>query len=169
MVEKKEDSPHITHLKQQAIKLEKEALEARRKNNSGDYIGDLYEKAGDLRAKAADFAYAEDDYVKSERFGYPYHAGKKAILNEKINDLRLQKSSKSLVNRTKEGPQSSSFGKGFAILSITSLLAALGFVSISLTGNVIAGLGQNDSRWIGLCFFICGLIFSFLYLKGKKR
>ncbi|VVB83476.1 Uncharacterised protein [uncultured archaeon] len=56
-----------------------------------------------------------------------------------------------------------------AVLSISSFLAALVFVSSSLTGNVITELSQNDSRWIGICFFICGLVFTFLYLKGKKK
>jgi hypothetical protein len=167
MTVKKEDSPHVAHLKQEAIKLEQRASEARRINKSGEEIGVLYEKAGDFRAKADDFAYAEDDYIKAERYGFPYHQGKKATLNEKINELHEQKTRLVLSERAKEEPRLG-YLHGFAILSITSLLAALGFVGISLTGNVIAGMGQTDSRWMGLCFFICGLVFSFLYLKGKK-
>lgn len=55
----------------------------------------------------------------------------------------------------------------FAIFAISFLLISLVFMSFSITGNVL-GLGTESSRWIAICFFICGLAFSFFYLKGRK-
>ncbi|MDD5012149.1 MAG: hypothetical protein PHQ66_00675 [Candidatus Nanoarchaeia archaeon] len=56
----------------------------------------------------------------------------------------------------------------FAFLSITSLAFALIFISLNLTGNAIGGITLNDSRWISICFFLCGLLFAFFYLRNKK-
>ena len=159
----KKEGSSLSHY--DARKLEERALIARREAKSGNEIGELYEKAGDLRLKEKDFAFAEDDYIKAQRFGYPYDSKKKKSIEEKIISLRLQKKR---ASEFEKGSDSVWKSYSYVILAITSLLAALGFVSMSLTGNVIGGLEQNDSKWMGLCFFICGLIFSFIYLKNKK-
>jgi hypothetical protein len=156
----------ISHFKQNAMRLEEQALDARRDKKSAEVIGSFYEKAGDMRLKAKDFAQAEENYVKAKRLGYPYDEDKLGAIDEKINSLRLQKKRHMGLDT---GQNSGWKSYSYVILSITSLLAALGFVSISLTGNIINELNQDRSRLMGLCFFICGLIFSFLYLKGKKR
>lgn len=57
----------------------------------------------------------------------------------------------------------------FAFFSLASLVVAFLFISFSLTGNVIVGLNESSSRFIGLCFFVCGLIFAFLYSRKKKK
>lgn len=54
------------------------------------------------------------------------------------------------------------------ITSIVILSASLFFSLYSLTGNAISILHQEDFRWMGLCFFLCGLVFAFFYLKGRK-
>jgi len=57
---------------------------------------------------------------------------------------------------------------GLAMISMASLLSALFFVSFSLTGYAVLGIAENNSRWIGLCLFACGLISAFFYFKNKK-
>jgi hypothetical protein len=56
-----------------------------------------------------------------------------------------------------------------AILSILSLLVSLFFVASNLTGNTIAELSQNNLRFVGTCFFACGLIFAFIYLRSRSK
>ncbi len=56
----------------------------------------------------------------------------------------------------------------FGLLSITALLIAFVLVSFNLTGNVIGNISLNDTRWIGVCFFLCGLVLAFIYLRKKK-
>jgi hypothetical protein len=57
----------------------------------------------------------------------------------------------------------------FAIISILTLLGAVFFVSFNLTGFAISGLALDNSRIIGMCLFVCGLVFAFIYLKGKNK
>ena len=61
-------------------------------------------------------------------------------------------------------------GKKISILTIpiiTLLLISLCFASFSLTGNVIGPLTSDGSRFVGLCMFLCGLVFVFYYFKNK--
>lgn len=58
---------------------------------------------------------------------------------------------------------------GFATLTIGTLFGALFFSVFSLTGYAVEGLNQNNSRWFGVALFVLGLIFSFLYLREKKK
>jgi len=53
----------------------------------------------------------------------------------------------------------------YAIISISLFVVSLIFVSVSFTGNVIGGINENYSRIISICFFVCGLIFTFFYLR----
>jgi hypothetical protein len=151
----------------EAIKLEEKAQTLRRDSHvSADEIGETYEMAGNLRLAAKDYITAEEDYIYAKRFGYAHNPGKIAELDRKIEQVKKSKNLTSTLKSQVGNPFLKKYP--FAILSIASLLIALSFVSLSLTGNVIAGLEQNNSRWIGLCFFVCGLIFSFLYLRKKR-
>jgi hypothetical protein len=55
----------------------------------------------------------------------------------------------------------------YGVMAIATLLASLFFVSSDFTGFVISNPITNDMQWIGLCFFICGLVFSLLAVKAK--
>jgi len=57
----------------------------------------------------------------------------------------------------------------FAILSVISLVFALFFVSSNITGYSILNINYNNLQWIGLCLFICGLTFAFLYFRKKGK
>jgi hypothetical protein len=157
----------------QAVKLEKKALELRKKaGDNGEEIGELYEMAGNLRRASRDDLIAIDDYSNAKKFGYAYNKEKTREMDKNIDEIRrrgaLVRRRGALVRRIEDSKFTLKKGYAFAILSIASLLAALGFVSLSLTGNAIGGLPQENSKWVGLCFFICGLVFSFIYLKGRK-
>jgi hypothetical protein len=144
-----------THLINEAIRLEQSAEEMRKKSGpKGNEIGDKYEKAGDLRKKARDFIGAHTDYRHAKIYGFSNDEKKVDDLDRKIKLLLLER-------RTRGS-------KLFlAFLSLITLISALFFVSVSLTGNVILGLSENNFRWVGLCLFVCGLIFAFLYFRKK--
>jgi hypothetical protein len=167
MAGKKIESTRIISIKQSASRDEEAAETARRNNAHEEKIGALYLEAARKRRDVGDYAHAEDDLTKAERIAFPYNEEMKEYIHNQIKEVRSMKLGRSLAKKFDELPKSE-YLTTFAILSITSLLAALGFVSMSLTGNAVGGLGQSDSRWMGLCFFICGLVFSFIYLKNKK-
>jgi hypothetical protein len=166
MAGKKPESQRIISIRQSASRDEEAAEIARRNNAHQEKIGALYLEAARKRRDVEDYAHAEDDYEKALKFAFPYDEEKKTYIKQQIGEIRSMKAGKNLSRKFDELPKSG-HGYSFAVLSIVSLLAALGFVSISLTGNIIAGLEQNSSRWVGLCLFVCGLVFSFLYLKKK--
>jgi hypothetical protein len=56
-----------------------------------------------------------------------------------------------------------------AVVSIIALSISLFFVTSNLTGFSILNVSSNNSRWIGLCFLACGLIFALIYLRGNNK
>jgi hypothetical protein len=168
MTGKKIESLRIVSLRQSASRDEEAAETARKNNAHEEKIGALYLEAARKRRDVGDYAYAEDDLIKAERFAFPYDEDKKKYIKQQIEEIHSMKAAKNLSRKIDEHPKSK-YLTTFAVLSIASLLVALGFVSLSLTGNVVGGLDTINSRWVGLCFFICGLVFSFIYLRAKKR
>jgi len=81
----------------------------------------------------------------------------------------IQKVQKAMRKLRPEGKNLTSKLQIPAIISISTLLASLIFVSSSITGNAIAGIPANNLRWVGLCFFACGLVFAFILLKKKNK
>lgn len=58
-------------------------------------------------------------------------------------------------------------GNFLGVISISTLLTGLFFVSADFTGYVVANPLTNDMQWVGLCFFACGLVFTFLAIRKK--
>jgi hypothetical protein len=136
--------------------------ERRKVNGSKRVIWESYVAAGNMFFGERKYHNALIDYRAALMYGTPEDKEAQKDLDNKIkkieDEIRLENFHSSPSTHNKYP---------LAVLGIASLLAALGFVSLSLTGNVIAGLEGNNSRFIGLCFFVCGLIFSFIYLKKK--
>ncbi|MEK6913523.1 MAG: hypothetical protein AABW47_02525 [Nanoarchaeota archaeon] len=125
-----------------------------------------YEVLADAWGVAGDEDKAGKFYDLAKKWG-----GKEYNRILKINDKR-----KKLKNsRSKENPsifsslRKSLESKFSAVISIFTLLVSLFFVTSTITGNVVAGLDENASRIIGICFFACGLIFAFVYFKNKNK
>jgi hypothetical protein len=116
--------------------------------------GDLYDRAGGVNA----FKEAEKHYALALRYA------------EKINSTS---DSKRIAGKLEEltGTRESIIKKRspFAFFSIISLLTSLFFVSSGITGFAVLGLAENNLRNIGVCFFACGLILAFVYLKCKTK
>lgn len=164
--------------RKEALSLEKQARQKSiaskyRHKNVSPYIEEvsrLYEKAGDEWIKQAklkenfrdiknSLSYAVHDYILANKKAYTDE--EKERIKKKINSVSLKLGNQPITGLQKK--------LSFATVSIISLISALFFVSFSLTGNSILGIVPNDSQWIGLCFFACGLIFAFFYFKKKNK
>jgi hypothetical protein len=161
---------------QDAINLERRAETLRRegKDVTADDIGLMYIDAGVLRERAADYLHAKDDYLNAKIYGFPHHSEIISEIDKRIKLLDDRRNLSSFLKSIKEKREKENKGKNlgsrfYSILSIGFLASALFFVSSSLTGNVIAGLNYNNSRFVGICFFACGLIFAFLYSRCRMK
>lgn len=144
--------------------LEEKAFANAKKSNIKDPIkdiGKLYEKAGDLRKKAGDIAGAEIAYTNAIRKGYVYSVDDKERTEEKIEGLKYNRFRAS----KKFGLEKKTF---LAFLSISFLVVALLSSVYSITGYSIAGLGEENFRFVGTGFFLLGLFFAFFYFRCKK-
>jgi hypothetical protein len=93
---------------------------------------------------------------------YEIKAGEKRI-EKKLNSVK-----KTLEQLTIPKPNPNIRYK-YAIISILSFVFALFFLSFNLTGFAISSNNPNDFRWLGSCFFLCGLTFTFIYLRNKNK
>jgi hypothetical protein len=67
------------------------------------------------------------------------------------------------------GISGKTFHVHYGILSIASLAAALFSISFNLTGNAIGDIESSSFKWMGLCFFACGLVFALFFSKNKNK
>lgn len=132
-----------------------------KRENSAERIGKAYEEAGDTMKKAGEFSKAEDYYVKAERLGYTYNPEALKRMEEKIKDVRMRES---FLRFSKQSLRS----RVMAFISMITLSISLFFVTAEITGFTIFNAEGSGLRYVGLCFFACGLIFAFLYLKCKN-
>lgn len=133
-------------------------------------LGDAYKLAGEgfsaNNAYKRASNYAHDDKTKERIYlkrSERYDLSKIKVQVPKMKSLESRAIVDSAVNEKKKG-----FWK-FAVLSISSFVFALFFISTNLTGYATSFASVNDSKWIGFCLFACGLVFAFLFLNGKKR
>ncbi len=149
-------------------------MEARRGHMSYSGLRDEWEKAGDAWNNAGDLRKAEQAYDHALK--YANQVGGSGEIKEKMKNARgerlrlysgLKKNSSRLEEKLEEERKKGQ-KKLYAIFSIASFIFALAAVSFNLTGNAIGNIASDDFRWLGLCFFVCGLIFAFVFLKGKK-
>jgi len=125
-------------------------------------IGDIYRESaekGKLMNRIDNIRKAKQNY--SQALKYANNKQEKKIL-ESLNYIN-EKEIKSFFRRS--GLEKKSL---YATLSIISLLAALFFVSSSFTGYAVLGLMNDNLKWIGLCFFSCGLILAFIHFSRKN-
>ena len=116
-------------------------------------VSKLYKIAGDAWVKAGNNGKAIHDYKFAMKNAYNKMYANK--IKDKIQGL----------SPLKKGIEKSFV---FATLAIICLVGALFCVSFNLTGYSIGELTQENFRWVGVCLFACGLIFSFFYFKNKK-
>lgn len=124
------------------------ALNTLQKCNPSTYAGQmrLLKDAKEACASARSLHGIPEDEEKSL-------GNKISLLESKMNTLKKRSSKGKLLP---------------AFLSMAFLLSALLFTSVSLTGYSVFELAQNNSRFIGTIFFICGLVCAFVYFRRKK-
>jgi hypothetical protein len=130
-------------------------------------------KAADFYVQAGDRKKAYELYEKvlsktNDKFVIEDIASRLTRLNLSKSDLKYFQ--QQLIPQAKKRSLERHVGySSFAILSILSLLGALFFVSVNLTGNAIGAINENNSNWIGFCFFACGLILALVHFKRKEN
>ncbi|RLG15916.1 hypothetical protein DRN69_02285 [Candidatus Pacearchaeota archaeon] len=141
----------------------------------------LKKLAEDFKRKAK--VAAERSYIKTRFSGYvqPEEVAKwdqKAykyfnLAGDYYSKIGKKREAKECYEQAKKY---SVFGRGVggleklsASLSIISLLGALFFVSVNLTGNTILGLKAENSFLAGVCLFVFGLVFAFFYFRQKRK
>ncbi len=130
-------------------------------------VAEKLEDAADEYRKAKDFVKAENLYHEAITYGYSIkeHREEKKDIENKIREMRIEKASYTFPRKV---TLENRFSRGaYAVASFICLVFALMFVSSNLSGYSILSINSNNSNWIGLCFFICGLLFAFFYLRKK--
>ncbi|MCK9568304.1 hypothetical protein M0R72_05125 [Candidatus Pacearchaeota archaeon] len=151
----------------EAMRLEQVAEDMRRKPGSGEKVGITYESAGDKWVETENFIKAEGNYRNAEIYGYTHDKESADRVKDKINRIRFKRKY-FLPNDPIDAPKKSKLEKKlWSIMSIITLLTSLFFVSSNLTGFAVSNFTTGDLQWAGLCFFVCGLVFAFLFLKKK--
>jgi len=81
----------------------------------------------------------------------------------------------SRLDRIDEKLSSSKKGRGleknfvFMILTITSLVLALSFISFNFTGHAVGKVVPSSSSYMALGLLMLGLIFAFFHFKSRKK
>ncbi len=139
-------------------------------------VFEAYKEAGDNYAKGGAKADAKRLYIKalentsSEQLKKKIKSDIKRLGPIKESSfLRILKDVDTEFSKFEGGVLGIEKHFSFAMSSLICLVFALVFVSPSITGYDILSISKNNVQWIGLCFFICGLTFAFLYLKKKGK
>ncbi len=144
---------------------------SRKKEDPLQEARELYELAADTWIKEAK---AHKDAPRRIRYGLlnarqEYKSA--ADLAESVRDKeRIQRKIDSISQRKDSLRPRGKLEKNliFGILSIASLVMAFSYISLNITGYSIGGLMQENFRWMGVVFFVLGLIFAFFYSKNKR-
>ena len=104
-------------------------------------------------------------FEKSGKVEYAKHGFEGALKYAPNTDY--QERAREGISRLKKSEQGGLEKQLFSIVGIVTLLFGLFFVSVDFTGYVISNPLTNDMQWIGICFFTCGLFFTFLAVRKK--
>lgn len=157
-----------------AKKLEQSADALKKKiNKPKNYEERLFGKlfsAGRNYELGQDLYHAEALYKEANRYiDYVGENSKKALSKKLSSPGKQRKNVREALTGVTPLFKKRFKRKVFATLSVIFLLSALVFTSLSLTGYSIFELTQDNSRFMGTIFFICGLVFAFLYFKKRKN
>ncbi len=158
---------------EEAYSREKDIRESKRGDLSAadkQVLSRLFERAGKsfLESKEVtpyQISKAIGLYIKAEQYA-PYENVKKRISKvvRGLDEIRKRRSGGLEQKVIVEGKL-----KNMAILSVSTLLLALFFVSSNLTGFAVLGINHDNLNILSSCIFLCGLIFTFIYLKNKDK
>lgn len=123
-------------------------------------VSDKFYKAGELYKKGNMWREAVRAYELSAKYAPSESYREKA--KEGISSI-YEEQAEEFSKRESSGIEK----KVLSVMSITTLLIGLFFVSLDFTGYVVANPLTNDMQWIGLCFFTCGLVFTLVAIKQK--
>lgn len=87
----------------------------------------------------------------------------------KLNPQRpyRERAEEGLDSLYEKGNLEGRFALVLPIITVVSLMGALFFISLNLTGNVVGNVSSLGNHWLGLGLFALGILFAMLYF-GRK-
>ncbi len=170
------DSRYLSKGEAEAIEFESDAESWRKSSgHSGDEIGRAYENAGDRWKEEKRFLEAQTAYRNAITYGYPQNEARIQDVKKKIDSLLWEKKMNHLATESGLEKKSKTHRKvspfsdvhAFAVISILSLLGALFFVSLNLTGAVVGNVSHLGNHWLGLGLLLIGVVFAMFYFRRK--
>ncbi|MCL5018231.1 MAG: hypothetical protein M1416_00480 [Candidatus Pacearchaeota archaeon] len=130
-------------------------------------IIESWRKAGEYWNRTKNLPKAEMAYDNALKHARRYLGGEeiKEIEKERASITAERKKLLHGLERIKGGLEKKFLG----FSSVFALTLALFFVSSNLTGNAVGNIGVADTKWLAICFFLCGSFFAFIYLRGKNK
>jgi len=136
--------------------------ERKKSSKNKEIISEAYEEAGNEFINAGYPEKAKENYLRA--LNYATTKSEKQRLEGKIGKLHSSiAEKKNIFELLGSGLEKKVAG----FMAVGTLILSFFFVSSNLTGFAISNFSSNDTRWIGMCFFICGLLFAFVFLKKK--
>lgn len=161
-------------LKELKIRKELEEMASKKTPLSGmNHLGE--NGLGALKRIKSEYSKMLSEINAGEYIPEKYISKEKENLQKKISSISKtleenQLEEKNLIHQEQSfrNPFGLEYKLASAVISVSVLVASIFFLSMSLTGNVVGEISIDSSRIIGVILFICGLVFSFVYLKGRK-
>jgi hypothetical protein len=126
------------------------------------YLHSLSSDDSNYRMHEQYFKNAQEDLRNARKLAYS--PKDKARIKKALESLPKDFSQIDSTSQ-KEGSLES---RAFAYLAILSFGGALLAISLKLTGSVV-GPSSANNKWIGLCLFLVGCMFTFFYFRVKRK
>lgn len=156
---------HYLEIAKKSEEIAKNLKETRKKSfENKKIISGAYEETGNAFINAGYPEKAKENYLIALEFATTKKD--KERLEGKIKKLHSSFVEKQeILELLKSGLEKRVAG----FIAFSTLLISIFFIYSNLTGFAIANSFSNYFRWIGFCFFVCGLIFTFIFLRIKNR
>jgi hypothetical protein len=135
---------------------------------------DKFNEASLRGEQAIHFMYQYGDKLKAKEWAkrmadafYIDNDSKSAGLNAESMYRAAGMDKESMKKRLETKRKQNLEGKTSGIIGIVGVLGGIFFLSSNLTGNVIGSLNQSSSNFIGIGFFLVGLVGAFFYFKKR--
>jgi hypothetical protein len=141
----------------------KKLKETRKKTSQNkQVIAEAYEDAGNAFLNAGYSEEAKENYMHA--LNYTTTKSEKQRLEGKLEKLHASYNKKKNIFELLESGLEK---KVAGFMAVGTLILSFFFATSNLTGFAISNFSSDNSRFIGLCFFVCGLLFAFVFLKKK--
>jgi hypothetical protein len=136
------------------------------------YLHSLSSDDSNYKMREQFFRNAQEDLKYAKKLAYSPRD--KERIKKSLEDLphaltkfQANQKEESLEEKTADSYHATS-QRASGYLAIISLAAALLSISLKWTGSVV-GAASTSNKWIGLCLFLVGCMFTFFYFRAKRK